>query len=117
MTMEGPKMVIAPHTLQSAFELLKLNRTNLFHVGEAELEGKKILESKEVEILNTMDAKELGPNDKAREARIKSMLEVERKAVEGLSKKVREAKLAQELAEMSVDLLKWEIRQKESEKQ
>ena len=109
-------MAIAPHTLQSAFELLKLNRTALFQAGEAELEAKKVLESKEVEILNTVDAKELGPNDKAREARIKSMLEVERNAVDSLSKKVREAKVGHELAEMSVDLLKWEIRQKESEK-
>jgi hypothetical protein len=63
-----------------------------------------------------VDAKELGPNDKAREARIKDLCLEERNAHDGLSKKKRDAQLAFELAEMSVDLLKWEIRQKEAEK-
>jgi hypothetical protein len=110
-------MAIAPHTLQSAFELLKLNRTNLFHAGEKELEAQEVLKAKEVEIINSMDPKELGGNDKARDARLKELCQVEGKALKEAAKKKREAQLAYELATMSVDLLKWEIRQKESEKQ
>ena len=116
----GAKMpeisVPLPGTLENAFQLLKMNRTNLFYAGEAEHQAKEMLKNKEAIIINTIDPKELGSNDRAREAKIRELTADMRHKLEETGKKTREAQLAYDLATMSVDLLKWEIRQKESEK-
>lgn len=75
------------------------------------------LKNVEAALINGTDPKDLGGNDKAREAKIRLLTTEVRESLDAASNKKREAQLAYDLATMSADLLKWEIRQRESEKQ
>lgn len=96
--------------LREAFGTMIECRNALFEASEKELKARETLKDQEAFILVTVDAKELGPNEAARQAKIHQVTAPERANLALAERAKQEAQLALDLASMAVDCLKWQIR-------
>ena len=96
--------------LKEAFGTTIECRKALFEASENELKAREALKEREAFILVTVDAKELGPNEAARQAKIRQITAPERAELDLSERAKRKAQLDFDLASMAVDCLKWQIR-------
>ncbi len=96
--------------LRKGFGTMIECRKALFEASEKEQKAREALKDQEAFILVTVDAKELGPNEAARQAKIHRVTAPERAKLALAERAKQEAQLAFDLASMAVDCLKWQIR-------
>jgi len=96
--------------LRRAFGTMIECRKALFEASEKEPKARETLKEREAFILATVDAKELGPNEAARQAKIRQITAPERANLDLAERAKREAQLSFDLVGMTVDCLKWQIR-------
>jgi hypothetical protein len=102
--------------IKDAYAVLIAAKEWLYKVAEGELNARATLKSAENAVLlkYAADPKALGGNEPARNARIRELTMAEFDALEGIEEDKREAQLDQELAALSLDCLKWQIRNEQA---
>jgi hypothetical protein len=102
--------MVSTAELVTAFDTAKNNKVSLYHAGERELKAREALKKAEASVINTIDPKILGSNDKARDAKIREFTCDERADLEKAEDEKRSVQLSYELSCLTVDCLKWQIR-------
>lgn len=98
--------------LKSAYDRLITTTSALHNAAELATERRRRLKEEEASILlkYAADPKQLGGNDKAREASIREMTTVARDAVDDAERSLRDLQGRQEIARLQVEHLQWQIR-------
>lgn len=90
-------------------------KTNLFNISEQVLKASADLRRAKADIINTTKSKDLGGNDKERDARISFLTQEEMNILEDLETQKRRLDLAYQLACDAIELLHWQIRAEQVE--
>lgn len=102
--------------IKDAYAVLIAAKERLYRVAEGELNARATLKSAENAVLleYASDPKALGGNEPARNARIRELTIAEFNDLEEIEAEKRKVQLACDLAALSLDCLKWQIRNEQA---
>jgi hypothetical protein len=108
--------MVSNQDIKDAYAALEAAKEKLYRVAEGELKARATLKSAENAVIlqYATEPKALGGNEPARTARIRELTIAEFNDLEEIEEEKRKAQLACDIAALSLDCIKWQIRNEQA---